>query len=186
VIPPATAVGPAVVAVTTGAELIAIPAEIAAVSPGIFTQNGSGGGLAAAQVIRVRPDGSSRIENAGPGIELGEDSLHLVLYGTGIRHRSSLETVICVIAGETVTVAYAGPQGQFPALDQVNVPLPAQLRGAGTVTVAVTSGWAHGEHGYTGVSVKGREAPLNSGLRHTDVSVRDGKGSVRPVAGCCG
>jgi uncharacterized protein (TIGR03437 family) len=35
-------------------------------------------------------------------------------------------------------VLYAGPQPQFPGLDQVNVPLSLSLRGAGVVNVTVT------------------------------------------------
>ena len=37
-----------------------------------------------------------------------------------------------------IAPTYAGPQGQFPGLDQVNVPLQLNLRGAGEVDVTLT------------------------------------------------
>ncbi len=46
--------------------------------------------------------------------------------------------VSCKIGSTTLPVAYAGPQLQFVGEDQVNVPLPKSLRGAGTVAVLLT------------------------------------------------
>ncbi len=60
------------------------------------------------------------------------------LYGTGFRGRSSLEEVTCTIAGITVPVMYAGPQGGFPGLDQVNLSLPPSLVGTGAATIVLT------------------------------------------------
>ena len=60
------------------------------------------------------------------------------LYGTGIRGRSSLEAVTCTIGGVTVPVVYAGPQGGYPGLDQVNLELPASLVGADLSSVVLT------------------------------------------------
>jgi uncharacterized protein (TIGR03437 family) len=37
------------------------------------------------------------------------------------------------------TVIYAGPQGGIAGLDQVNVLIPAQLAGSGTVNVVLTA-----------------------------------------------
>jgi uncharacterized protein (TIGR03437 family) len=42
------------------------------------------------------------------------------------------------IAGVDLPVQYAGPQSQYPGLDQVNVELPPSLAGAGQVNVTVT------------------------------------------------
>ena len=39
-----------------------------------------------------------------------------------------------------VEVHYAGPQSQYPGLDQINVRLPASLAGSGSVDVIVTAG----------------------------------------------
>jgi hypothetical protein len=61
-----------------------------------------------------------------------------VLYGTGIRLNPGLSSVEVLVGGTNCTVSYAGPQNQYPGLDQLNVILPNSLIGAGTVTVAVT------------------------------------------------
>jgi uncharacterized protein (TIGR03437 family) len=42
------------------------------------------------------------------------------------------------IGGVAAQVQYAGPQGTWPGLDQVNVALPLSLRGAGAVDVVLT------------------------------------------------
>jgi uncharacterized protein (TIGR03437 family) len=60
----------------------------------------------------------------------------LELYGTGIRGHSA--AVTCRIGSATLPVDYAGPQGVYFGLDQVNVALPKSLRGSGTVTVSLT------------------------------------------------
>ena len=60
----------------------------------------------------------------------------LELYGIGIRGQCG--TVTCKIGSTKLPVDYAGPQGVFVGLDQVNVPLPKSLRGAGNVTVLLT------------------------------------------------
>jgi len=59
------------------------------------------------------------------------------VYGTGIRGRSSLDGVSMTIGGTPVTVTYAGPQSA-PALDRVDVQLPASLAGAGIVDMKLT------------------------------------------------
>jgi len=46
--------------------------------------------------------------------------------------------VTVTIGTETVQAIYAGPQPSIPGLDQVNVPLSLNLRGAGLVNVTVT------------------------------------------------
>ena len=60
---------------------------------------------------------------------------YLILYGTGIRGRSSLSDVSVTIGGIPATVLYAGPQGTYPGLDQVNVLLPQALAGSKQVDV---------------------------------------------------
>jgi len=47
------------------------------------------------------------------------------LYGTGIRFRSSLANVTAAIL--EFSVEYAGPQGVFPGLDQVNMRIPTSF-----------------------------------------------------------
>jgi uncharacterized protein (TIGR03437 family) len=64
------------------------------------------------------------------------DQVFLVLYGTGIRHRSSDANVFATVNGVSVP-AESAAQGTYPGLDQVNLQLPHSLAGAGTVDVAL-------------------------------------------------
>ena len=123
---------------------------IAPVAPGLFAANASGSGPAAAQIQRVHSNGSQDpplvvaawdpVQNlwtaATIDLDPPGDTVYLVLYGTGIRHY--LHTVTCTINGQNAPIAYAGAQGSFDGLDQINVLLPQTLKGAGIVNVAVT------------------------------------------------
>jgi uncharacterized protein (TIGR03437 family) len=125
---------------------------VMAVAPGLFTLNGTGEGVPAAQIVRVHADGTQEpAENVAlfdevhnrwipAPIDLGSpgDDLYLVLYGTGIRHHAVEPE--CTIAGEDIPVSYAGPQGGFAGLDQVNLLLPDWLRGAGSVELTLGIG----------------------------------------------
>src|SRR5258708_11352700 len=128
-------------------------ATIAATAPGLFTVDGSPTGIAAAMIATLHGNGSFTLQNAfecsGPNkcvtvpIDLGDDNeVFLTLYGTGIRHADFRMPFFKVnvtvrIAGQDLTPAYAGPQPQYPGLDQVNVLLPPSLRGTGTTTVSI-------------------------------------------------
>jgi uncharacterized protein (TIGR03437 family) len=60
---------------------------------------------------------------------------YVVLYGTGLR---AGRTTTVTINGISVPVLYSGTQPSFAGLDQVNTgPLPASLRGAGSVDVQI-------------------------------------------------
>lgn len=106
-------------------------------APGIFTADASGRGAPAGQSLRVRADGSQET-GAADVIDLGEngDSVYLILYGTGIR---LARNVACAVAGRAAQVVFAGHQGGAPGLDQVNVLLPPELKGAGAVQVIVSA-----------------------------------------------
>jgi uncharacterized protein (TIGR03437 family) len=134
VMPSGIAPGTAIVTFTNAAaKLVVGPMQVpmAPVAPGLFP---------AAQLIRVRTDGTQTLEgvSARP-IAMGSDATYLVLYVTGIRNRLDHNNVTCTIAGQSVPVTYAGPQPQFPGLDQVDVLLPASLNGAGQVRVSITA-----------------------------------------------
>jgi uncharacterized protein (TIGR03437 family) len=128
VIPAGTAPGAATVTVN-GSPSIPIHINIAAVAPGLFDPG--------AQILRVKTDGSQTLETvtSTTPIVLGQDTVYLLLYGTGIRNRSSLAGVTATIGTLNLPAAYAGIQPQSPGLDQVNVLLPASLQGAGKVNV---------------------------------------------------
>lgn len=118
--------------------MLTLNAILSPVVPGIFTANASGQGPAAAQAMCVQPDGSQTVESVTNGIDLRSGAVYLLLCATGLRHRSSLDGVVCNISGRSLPVVYAGPQSEFPGLDQVNVLLPASLAGAGTVNVSLS------------------------------------------------
>ncbi|MEJ7608585.1 MAG: hypothetical protein WKF37_20520 [Bryobacteraceae bacterium] len=64
--------------------------------------------------------------------------LTLELYGTGIRGRSNLSGVQAMINGVPLQVLFAGPQSEYPGLDQVNVQVPASLFNAGVAQIVLT------------------------------------------------
>lgn len=59
-------------------------------------------------------------------------------HGTGIRQRSALANVSVNIAGVARQVTFAGAQGTYAGLDQVNVTLTSDLKGTGRQVVTVT------------------------------------------------
>jgi len=61
----------------------------------------------------------------------------LLLFGTGLRERSSLDKVAAKIGGVEALVSYVGEQGAV-GLDQVNVGLPRSLAGRGEADVVLT------------------------------------------------
>jgi uncharacterized protein (TIGR03437 family) len=63
--------------------------------------------------------------------------LFLDLYATGVRGSSNVSVLL---GGETFTPLYAGPQPQFPGLDQVTFELPPAFAGRGPVEAIVVSG----------------------------------------------
>src|SRR5262249_20313341 len=151
-IPTGTANGTAAITVTNGDGAIAAGMIVVApVAPGLFSANANGSGVAAAAALRVRADGSRQFEPIArfdPAqnrfvpipLDLGppEESLFLVLFGTGVRWRGGLETVTAKIGETEARVLYAGAQSDFPGLDQINVLLPRSLAGRGEVEVALT------------------------------------------------
>jgi uncharacterized protein (TIGR03437 family) len=143
VVPKGTAPVPAVITLSApGLRPLVVPirVNVVPVAPGIFTTTSDGKGLPAAQLVRVRPDGSRVTENVtADGIRIGSDTVYLLLYGTGIRNRSSLSAVTCTIGDQDATVSYAGPQPESPGLDQVNVLLqPSARRHNGEVALILT------------------------------------------------
>ncbi|MDX2034245.1 MAG: hypothetical protein SF339_26455 [Blastocatellia bacterium] len=150
--PEGTSPGPATLrAIYENAEVAGGEVRIAATAPGIFSANADGQGVAAAVTLRVRADASQRFESvarldpasnrfvAAP-IDLGPatDQVFLVLYGTGLRYRSSLSAIRCTIGGAGSDPLFAGPVPGFPGFDQINLRLPRSLAGRGEVEVLVS------------------------------------------------
>ena len=152
VIPDAAAVGQAIITATdaSGVQNSAV-VQLSQASPGLFSANANGQGVAAAQAFIVHADGTQSLFpvfqcGAGAGncvatpINLGSntDRVYLILYGTGIRGASALENVTAGIGGVPASVLYAGPQGTFEGLDQVNVQIPHELAASGEVDVILS------------------------------------------------
>lgn len=134
---------------TTSGAILSTALQISGVAPGIFSANGNGTGVAAAQVFLAGSGGSGQyipIAQCGTAagscvaqpVSLGSGEAALILYGTGIRGLSSLQNVSCAIGGVPAPVMYAGPQNVYPGLDQVNVQIPAGLAGQGEVAVTLS------------------------------------------------
>jgi uncharacterized protein (TIGR03437 family) len=68
---------------------------------------------------------------------LPDDQVWLVLFGTGIRGRTALSNVMAAIGGVNALAGYAGAQGDFAGLDQVNLLVPRSLIGRGEVDVVL-------------------------------------------------
>ena len=149
-IPAGTATGTARVVITREDGItLESPVTIARTAPGIFTANSSGSGVPAALAVRVAANGTqtpvavfqcgnTALTCVPTPMSLGSDTDQLILslFGTGIRFR---ETVRVGVGGVNADVLYAGPQGQFVGLDQVNVRIPRSLAGRGTVPVVLVA-----------------------------------------------
>jgi uncharacterized protein (TIGR03437 family) len=142
-IPSGTASGTATVTLTNGASNFSGTAVIVPTAPALFTANSAGYGPAAAQMVNGFTYTDTFQCNSGgctpaPLTISPSSSTYLLLYGTGIRHVSSLAGVAVKVGNIDVPVQYAGAQNQFVGLDQVNVRLPATLQGRGQLVVTVT------------------------------------------------
>lgn len=148
-VPPGIATGAAQVTITGGdGTLSSATLQIAPVAPGLFEQNT--GGLAAAYVILYHADGTQTVEqdyavnNAGAivasPISLGSttDQAYLFLFGSGFDAAGTAGVTVS-IGGMNLPIQYAGVQGGFAGLDQVNVELPASLAGSGNVTIQLSA-----------------------------------------------
>ncbi len=151
-IPPGTDIGPGTVTITNGAGVISVGAvNISLVSPGLFAANANGQGVAAALVLRVNANGAQSLEpvarfDTGQNrfvttpISLGPsgDQVFLILFGVGIRSRTDLSAVSVKIGGVDCEVTYAGPQGGFVGVDQINARVSRNLSGSGEVDLTLT------------------------------------------------
>ncbi|HEX4945111.1 MAG TPA: IPT/TIG domain-containing protein, partial [Blastocatellia bacterium] len=127
---------------------------IHAVAPSVFSADATGTGWAAADVVRVLSDGNQVWERTyrfdsgdnkfvpvpidlGPERGKDSDKVFLVVYATGLRQHGDLRKVKLKV-GETYLAAdYAGQQGGYAGLDQINVLLPRSMMGRGTIPVEV-------------------------------------------------
>jgi uncharacterized protein (TIGR03437 family) len=138
-IPEGTATGPATLKLAGSTGAFQSQVLISSTGPGLFGANG----LAAANVLTVSK-GTQAVSNVITADAAGNlslipidlaaaDQTYLILYGTGIRNHK--DAVTAQIGSQTVPVDFAGAQGTYAGEDQINIALPASLRGAGVVDV---------------------------------------------------
>jgi hypothetical protein len=101
----------------------------------------SGTAMGKAEVVALGSDGSTKygsieIGRVAPGIfAVVARSSWIEIYATGIR--GFHDAVTCTVNGSAAEVLYAGAQGGFEGLDQVNVLLPAGVSAPFTVKLTV-------------------------------------------------
>jgi erythromycin esterase len=149
-LPDDTAAGAATMTVSsTQGQIAAGTIQVKPASPGIFSANANGQGVASALAIQVTPQNA---QTSTPvfrydanqktylpvAIEIGNiaNRVFLSLYGTGFRHGSSFAVTI---AGKNAPLQFAGPNPQYPGVDQVNVEIPKSLLGRDGVDVIVSA-----------------------------------------------
>jgi uncharacterized protein (TIGR03437 family) len=150
-VPAGTAPGNATLSVQTpSGPLNAGSVTVARVAPSLFSANGNGAGVAAATAVQLElplmvqtPVTVYQCASAVLGclpvpILIGERPIWVSFFGTGIRGLSAMSNVQVTIGGVSAPLSYAGSQRTFPGLDQVNIQLPLELRGAGLVDVVLT------------------------------------------------
>jgi uncharacterized protein (TIGR03437 family) len=139
-IPEQVAVGTAQVVVTNGNGVVSQgTVQIANSSPALFTASYNGRGVPIALTTFdgvnfesvVNPDGSARAIGCGTAWRPN----YLTLFGTGLRRASNLRVRI---GGADLTPIFAGAQGTFAGLDQVNVMIPSNLPG-GLTDISITA-----------------------------------------------
>jgi uncharacterized protein (TIGR03437 family) len=119
---------------------------VAPVAPGLFAANGNGAGVVAGAGSRVAASGTTTplslysctngfafsCRDTPLALGASTDTLYVTFYGTGIRAAKSVQAYV---GGNSVPVAYAGPQGSFAGLDQINITLPRTLAGTGETSL---------------------------------------------------
>ena len=148
-IPQTASTGTATLTITTPSGTQTASVTLAAVAPGLFAANQNGKGVAAAQLVTNQSNGQQTIVDifnapcaaggcVGTPLDVSSGNTALVLFGTGIQNRASLSDVTVMIGSQTLRPFYAGPAPNYTGLDQVNVLLPPNLVGSGTVNIAVS------------------------------------------------
>jgi uncharacterized protein (TIGR03437 family) len=148
VVPAETALGNATITIASaGRSVISDTIYVASVAPSIFEANAEG--LAAANLLRIRGDVSeydpisqrdpttSQVVAVPIDLSPETDSFFLIMYGTGVRFRSSVDSVKATVGGIDAPVVYAGSAGSSDGLDVLSIKLPTEVHGWADVVTTV-------------------------------------------------
>jgi uncharacterized protein (TIGR03437 family) len=141
IVPSGTAPGMARITITSAnGSVHTATLRIENVGPRVFLESSwsSEHEFPASVLVRVRAGQQSVSPLVFP-IDLGQarDETYICLFGTGFRFRRALDSVKAIIGGVDAPVVYAGPQGEFVGMDQVNLKLPPSLAGRGLVELQI-------------------------------------------------
>ncbi len=161
-VPSGVAPGPAQLTITSGSGVKTTGVVyVAPVAPGLYSADANGKGPAAAVAVcmgtcsgwpTAGESNGQRFQNtftcavagdcaAQPISMAAGDTVVVELYGTGLRHLSSMSALSLQINGQNVPISnvkYVGAQGTNKGLDQVNVQIPSSMAGSGEVNVTLT------------------------------------------------
>ena len=153
-IPAGTAAGTATINITADDGTVSSgTVEVSTVAPSLFSANSTGKDVATGFALRITASGAqitapinrfdsgqSKFVPVPIDLGLATDQVFAVLYGSGFRFNGGLSNVSVTVGGAPVTAQYAGPQGGFVGLDQLNLLLPKSLATRGEVDVVLTVG----------------------------------------------
>ncbi len=128
--------GSAVVEILSGDNVLSRGAiNLASAAPSLFTSNASGAGAPAAVATKdgVNFVTAGNADGSPNPIDAGD---YLALFGTGIR-RASASAIKITIGGKDAPVLFAGAQGGFAGLDQINTQIPTGVSGVVDLVVSI-------------------------------------------------
>lgn len=132
--------------VMRGASAVATAeARITQTAPGLFTADAGGRGLPAGYLLRVLPNTTQitepiyQVDAQGrivprPITIPDNESVFLVLFGMGISGGNDFIKVFAQFGGGVTQESFAFASREFVGVDQINIPLPRNLRGRGDLT----------------------------------------------------
>ncbi|MGD0296824.1 MAG: FG-GAP-like repeat-containing protein [Bryobacteraceae bacterium] len=140
VLPAGLEAGAGIVTIKTAdGQSVSTEIQIAPVAPTLFILEPSG--IPVGYAVQVSADNVQTIEAIFTEqggivqevpIDVSSGEVYLVLFGTGF---DSAIGAGAQIYPTSLTVTYAGPQSQFPGLDQINILLPKSLAGSGQASL---------------------------------------------------
>jgi uncharacterized protein (TIGR03437 family) len=135
-VPAGVLTGGAVVEIVSGDNTLSRGTiNLASAAPSLFTSNASGTGAPAAVATKDGVNFFAVGNRDGSPNPLDPDD-YLVLFGTGFR-KASAPSIKITIGGKDAPVLFAGAQGGFAGLDQINTQIPTGVSGVVDLVVSI-------------------------------------------------